>query len=95
MSDERDDAPPSRVGQAVTPTHMVMFAFGPDGNFLLDAPEDERKGRELLALGMFELDRFYVNKRMRAAIEKAQQNAVLNGMMGESKKKIDKRILNG
>jgi hypothetical protein len=44
---------------------------------------------------MHELDRYYVNKRMKAMLDKAQQEQVLNGMMGREKKKIDRRIVLG
>ncbi len=91
MSDQ--DAPPSRPGQAVTPKAIVMFAFGPDGQFLLDAPEDEVTGRALLALGMFELDRWYTKKRMEKMLADAKDQRVITGMLGpEDARRFDKKL---
>lgn len=94
MSDERDDAAPTREGQAVTPQSYVCFGFGPDGNFFLDVqpPDNELLARATAQMGGHELDRYFVNLRMKAMLDKAQQTAVLNGMMGDERKKIDRRL---
>jgi hypothetical protein len=94
---DQDDAPPTRTGQAVTPEpgKYIAGGLGPDGAFFLDCPEDEMVGRGLMNFLMHELDRYYVNKRMKAMLDKAQQEQVLNGMMRGEKKKIDKRIVLG
>ena len=92
MSDEQD-APPTRAGSAVTPKVYVCFGIGPDGNFFIDCPDDEMVARGLVQFGTFEMDRYYTNKRMKAMLGKAQENAMLDGMMGREKKKIDRRII--
>ncbi len=93
MSDEQD-APPTRVGQAVTPKAgmVVSGGIGPDGQFFMELPDDEMVGRGLIQLMMFELDRHYSNRRMAAMLEKAQETRVLDGMMGHEKKRIDRRL---
>lgn len=87
-----EDAPPTRVGQAVTPQQVVAGGIGPDGNFFLDCPDDEMVGRGLMNFLMHELDRYYTNRRMATMMAKAQETHVLNGMMGDEKRTIDKKL---
>lgn len=80
---DRDDAAPSRVGQAVTPQQYVMVGIGPDGNLVLDFPDEEMVGRALIQWGACELDRYYTNKRMEKMMERATQDGAVRRMMGK------------
>lgn len=91
MSSEQD-APPTRVGTAVTPQQVVAGGIGPDGNFFLDCPDDEMVGRGLMNLLMHELDRYYTNKRMGKMMERAHQSSILERMAGDDKRVIDRKI---
>jgi hypothetical protein len=91
MSDH-EDAPPSRVGQAVTPKFQVVFALLPDGQFALDAPDDEVMGRFLASKGAAELDRYYTAKTMRKMLDQAKENRVITGMMGSDAAGIAKKL---
>jgi hypothetical protein len=91
MSNEQD-APPTRVGTAVTPQQVVAGGIGPDGNFFLDCPDDEMVGRGLMNLLMHELDRYYANKRAAKMMAQAHQTQILNGMLVEEQRVIDKRL---
>jgi hypothetical protein len=96
MGDEQD-APPSRVGQAQEPKWYITLGIMADGTFACDGNclDEEMVVRSLLHKGSFEMDRYFGRKAFEALSKKAQQDAVLNSMMGREKKKIDKRIVLG
>jgi hypothetical protein len=91
MSDEQD-APPSRVGEAVQPKLYIWGGIGPDGNFIADFPDDEMAGRGLMNFLMHELDRYYVNKRMKKLLEGARDRAEIANMMGGDAKRLDRKL---
>jgi hypothetical protein len=91
MSDH-DDAPPTRVGEATTPKVYIWGGIGPDGNFIADFPDDEMAGRGLMNFLMHELDRYYVNKRMQAMLERAQTNQAVQGMLGKDAARLDRKL---
>ncbi len=91
MSDEQDAAP-SQPGTAVTPKAVVVFMLLPDNTFGMDLPEDEMTGRFLLAKGMFELDRYYYKRLFEKAMQQAQDNRVVQSMLGEDAKKLERRL---
>ena len=93
-SSSRDDAAPTRPGQAVIPQHVVAGGIGPDGNFFLDCPgiENEMIGRALCNMIQHELDRFYTNEKMKKAMERVQQGAMVDGMLGQDRAKLERKI---
>jgi len=84
MPDERD-APPSRVGEATTPKFYIWGGIGPDGNFIADFPEDEMTGRGLMNFLMHELDRYYVNRRMKKTLEEARDRVAVERMINSTR----------
>lgn len=82
---DEQDAPPTRVGQAVTPKAVVAGGIGPDGNFFLDVPDDEMLGRGLMNMLMHELDRYYTNRRMSKMLKDAADRQSIERMLVDPK----------
>lgn len=80
---DQEDAPPTRTGQAVTPTRYVMFGEAPDGTFVLsfEPDDDEMAIRALAHKGAFALDRYFTNKAFQKEMEKAKERRVIEGMV--------------